>query len=124
MELNIRNVSTDDRVAKVSVGGRLDSMTYQKLELALMPVINSSVQTVILDLGELSFISSAGIRVLMTATNELAKRNGNLLLTNLQPQIAKVLDIIKALPGIGVFQSVQEMDNYLAAMQKKVLEEN
>jgi hypothetical protein len=44
-------------------------------------------------------------------------------LINLQPQIAKVLDIVKALPGISVFKSLKEMDEYLAAMQRKVEED-
>jgi hypothetical protein len=43
-------------------------------------------------------------------------------LVNLQPQIAKVLEIVKALSGINVFKNLQEMDEYLAAMQRQVQE--
>jgi anti-sigma B factor antagonist len=37
---------------------------------------------------------------------------------HLQPQIKKVFDILNALPTLQVFASIQEMDEYLDAMQK------
>jgi anti-sigma B factor antagonist len=114
---------SDSRTARIALDGALDSLTSKELESVLDPLIAGPAQTVILDLSKLSFISSAGIRVLLTARNALAEKNGNLLLSNLQPQITKVLEIIKALPGVSVFSSMQEMDEYLAAMQKKVIED-
>ena len=48
-------------------------------------------------------------------------REGKFMLLNLQPQVRKVFDIIKALDGMNVFKSQQEMDEYLTAMQDKVL---
>jgi len=39
---------------------------------------------------------------------------------NLQPQIQKVFDILKAIPSLKVFASIQELDRYLDLMQKKV----
>jgi len=38
---------------------------------------------------------------------------------NLQPQIQKVFDILKAIPSLKVFASIQELDRYLDLMQKK-----
>ena len=37
----------------------------------------------------------------------------------MQPQIQEVFDIVKALPGVSVFASTEEMDAYLAAQQRK-----
>ena len=39
---------------------------------------------------------------------------------NLQPPIQKVFDILKAIPSLKVFASIQELDRYLDLMQKKV----
>ena len=47
---------------------------------------------------------------------------GKFLLVNLQPQIKKVFEIIKALDGMNVFKDQDEMDDYLAAMQNRVKE--
>ena len=37
---------------------------------------------------------------------------------NLQPQIQKVFDILKAIPTLKVFANIEELDNYLDVMQK------
>jgi hypothetical protein len=58
--------------------------------------------------------------LLIETQRTLSANKGTVLLVNLQPQILKVLEIIKALPGITVFRNVQEMDDYLAAIQRKV----
>ena len=39
---------------------------------------------------------------------------------NLQPQIHEVFEIVKALPGVSIFASVAEFDEYLAVRQRKV----
>ena len=41
-------------------------------------------------------------------------------MVNLQPQIKKVFDIVKALPEQQIFTSIEEMDNYLKEIQRKV----
>lgn len=122
MPLTITSGSSPD-ATKLVLDGSLDSLTSKQLETILDPLLAGPARNVILDLSKLSFISSAGIRVLLSARNTLAQKNGNLLLSNLQPQIAKVLEIIKALPGVAVFSSMAEMDEYLAVMQKKAMEE-
>jgi len=43
---------------------------------------------------------------------------------HLQPQIQKVLDIVKALPSVPIFKDDAEMDDYFDAMQKKVINDN
>lgn len=104
-----------------AVGGRLDGTTARQLEAALRPALsNPDTKSLVLRMTDLDFISSAGIRVLIETQNTLSSRGGRVLLVDLQPQIAKVLEIIKALPGISVFRNIEEMDEYLATIQKRV----
>ena len=67
----------------------------------------------------LNYLSSAGIRVILKARDALKKNNGKVTFMNLQPQIKKVFDIINALPSVQIFASIEELDEYLDAMQKK-----
>lgn len=46
-----------------------------------------------------------------------------MLVSNLQPQIQKVFDIVKAVPLNSIFSSTAEADSYLDLMQKKVLQD-
>ena len=104
-----------------AVGGRLDGTTVRQLEAALQPALsNTETKSIVLRMSELDFISSAGIRVLIETQNVLSTRGGRVLLLDLQPQILKVLEIIKALPGISVFRNIEEMDEYLATIQRRI----
>jgi anti-anti-sigma factor len=107
---------------RVSLAGRLDTHTFGSLDSALAPVLdNPAINTLVLDLGALEYISSAGIRSIFKARKALTARAGKVLVANLQPQIRKVFDVVKAVPMNEVFASVEEADAYLDAMQRKVL---
>ena len=67
----------------------------------------------------LDYISSAGLRVVFKAAKTLRALGGSVALANRQPQIVKVFEIVKALPDLRVFESDEEMDDYLKAMQDK-----
>ena len=75
-----------------------------------------------MDLKRLQFLSSAGLRVIFKTKKYMDSHEGKFMLLNLQPQVRKVFDIIKALDGMNVFKSEEEMDEYLTAMQNKVLD--
>ncbi|HRY42592.1 MAG TPA: STAS domain-containing protein [Thermoanaerobaculia bacterium] len=104
--------------ARVTLAGSLDGTTAPRLEEALKPLLGA-VRHVVFDLADLKFISSAGIRVLLAARKELKARDGSFAMHRLQPQIVKVFEIIGALPGFDIFTSEKELDDYLAAMQRK-----
>jgi anti-anti-sigma factor len=104
----------------VAPSGSLDSQTYDLLEARLGPILAESPQLVVLDLAELDYLSSAGIRVILKTKKALKAGGGRLVFLNLQPQIRKVFEIINALPNMKVFKDFKEMDAYLDAMQKAV----
>ncbi len=102
----------------IRLTGSLDTATAPELEQKIMPILNSEVKDLVFDLAGLKFISSAGLRVFSIARKKLKEHGGQAGFINLQPQIEEVFEIMKALPGISVFQSVAEMDEYLAARQR------
>jgi anti-sigma B factor antagonist len=104
----------------VKLTGSLDTATAPELERQLAPVLAGPVTDLIFDLAGLKFISSAGLRVFAAARKSLKARNGHLSFVNVQPQIQEVFNIIDALPGVSIFESVEEMDRYLAARQRAI----
>ncbi|MBT8129582.1 MAG: STAS domain-containing protein [Gammaproteobacteria bacterium] len=107
---------------RVSLAGSLDTDTANQLQEKIEHEIDSSVHMVIMDLKRLQFLSSAGLRVIFKTKKKMDEHHGKFMLLNLQPQVRKVFDIIKALDGMNVFKSQEEMDEYLTAMQNKVLD--
>jgi anti-anti-sigma factor len=104
------------------LAGHLDTHTYQRADSELEPVLaDPSVNLLVLDLSDLEYISSAGLRTVFRARKSLGSRGGKVLVANPQPQIRKVFDLVKAVPFSEIFSSTAEADAYLDAMQKRVL---
>lgn len=102
--------------------GSIDTNTYSILEKQVDLVLKSGATTVIFDMKDVDYISSAGVRVILKARKVFKKKEGQVLLIHLQPQVKKVFEIIKALPTTQVFTSVEELDQYLDQMQRKAVE--
>jgi anti-anti-sigma factor len=107
----------------ISLIGSLDTDTAPQLEAQIDETVDDNVNILIMDMHRLEFISSAGLRVIFKTKKFVESHDGKFMLLNLQPQVRKVFEIIKALDGMNVFTSEQEMDEYLAAMQQQVLDE-
>ncbi|MBE9567388.1 MAG: STAS domain-containing protein [Proteobacteria bacterium] len=122
MSLTIAVTAEANNGKRVSITGSLDSNTAPELQQTIDQEINDTVNTVIIDFKDLDFLSSAGLRVIFKAKKLVDGNSGKFILVNLQPQIKKVFEIIKALDGMNVFKDQDEMDEYLTAMQNKVIE--
>lgn len=109
-----------DGVYILSPAGRLDTSTYPILEERVDVVLQEKPHTLVFDMERLDYISSMGVRVIAKAQKTMKDYNGRVALLNLQPQIQKVFDIIKALPSQQVFSNMNELDDYLDRMQRQV----
>jgi anti-sigma B factor antagonist len=71
-------VRTDVRngVARLALAGELDMAVAPTLEVELSRVENDGVSSLLLDLGELTFMDSTGLHLLLRATRR-AKDNGH-----------------------------------------------
>lgn len=102
----------------ISIFGSLDSEHYLELEEKAMAVIGPAAKIIMLDIAELSYISSMGISALLKIKKAVEQNQGKFMLVNPQPQVKKVFEIIKALPLETIFRSVEEADAYLSEMQQ------
>ena len=105
-------------VCVVTLGGRLDSAASAQCEAALAPTFADPPRILVFDLAELSFIASLGIRILFRARKIVEGAGGVVAVTNPQPAIVKVFQIVAALPEVRVFASLAEADAYLAQFQE------
>ncbi len=121
MSLQIDIRETRPGVRQAIIGGRLDTTTAPQLEAAL-DAIPPGTNLLIFDMDALEYISSAGLRVIFKASKAVKTAGGRAALAHLQPQIRKVFDIVKAMPDVAIFSSAHEMDEYLDAMQQRVID--
>jgi anti-sigma B factor antagonist len=119
LTIRVEKDETAGGTVRMRPSGSLDSATAPALERELAPILAGAARILVLDLGEITFVSSAGIRVVLAARKQMADRGGSLLIANLQPPVAKAFEIIRAIPDMTIFKNIAELDDYLAAMQRK-----
>ncbi|MEP5764498.1 MAG: STAS domain-containing protein [Halieaceae bacterium] len=124
MELST-NIEIDEAksLARLSIGGALNTDTAPGFESSLQEVVDKGMQLTVLDMKDLDYISSAGLRVIFKAAKQVKASGRRLAAANRKPHIDKVFEILKALPDMAVFANDQEMDDYLATMQDQVKDE-
>lgn len=89
MEMNKQRVGT---VVVAHAAGRLDSTSAPVLEEWLMKVVEAEAATV-LDMADLPYVSSAGLRVLLMAAKKCKSTGHRLALCGLRPEVRMVFDI-------------------------------
>jgi anti-sigma B factor antagonist len=78
----------------VKVDGRIDSATAPRLAETLNAVMDEGRYKLILDMTDVTFISSAGLRVLVNTQKVCRRYNrGEIVLTNVPTNIYSALDL-------------------------------
>ena len=90
--INIKS-RQDEKAIVVSVKGRLDTVTAPELEKELTNTTSEHAGTMVINMSEVEYISSAGLRVLLVAAKMVKNNNGEVLLCGLQGPVKEVLDI-------------------------------
>ncbi len=119
MALNIEVLKSDSGKCRIELKGRLDTHTAEQLDEKLEALDPAAHPLQIVDLANLDYISSAGLRSLFRAKKKVGAAGGQFLVVHPQPQVQKVFDVVKALPSEGIFTSQAELDAYLDAIQRK-----
>jgi anti-sigma B factor antagonist len=123
MALKIIPIQKNAHTVSIALSGQLDSETAPALDQQIQRALVDDADIIILDMDALKMITSAGVGVVMKTQTSLAKRGGELMMLNMQPQIKKVFEIVRLLPTLTVFENTQEMDNYLVKIQQRIQEE-
>lgn len=81
------------RVLIVTASGRLDGSTCGDFAARLEPLIAGNAPRLLIDFSGIDFVSSAGLRVVLTLVRRIKAANGMLALCAVQPPVLEVLDI-------------------------------
>jgi anti-sigma B factor antagonist len=89
--LNI-NISARNNVTLVEVGGRIDSMNANQLGEALTNEIDNGHIQIVLDLASVEYMSSAGLREIVSALKKV-RGDGDVRLAQPSPRVREVLEM-------------------------------
>ncbi|WP_310600531.1 STAS domain-containing protein [Desulfobulbus sp.] len=88
--MNIRTHQENDAL-HLALNGRLDTTTSPQLDEAIRALAASS--NLILDFAQLSYLSSAGLRVLLSAQKRAMSSGGSLRIRNANESILEVFEL-------------------------------
>ncbi|MFN8473622.1 MAG: STAS domain-containing protein [Anaerolineae bacterium] len=92
MEIATREMK---RVVLVSPSGRIDHQTAPELQTVLNELIESGHFKIVVDMEKVTYISSAGLRVLLAARKGVKRWNrGDLRLAAVQPYVRETLELV------------------------------
>ncbi len=77
----------------LTIAGRLDAESAGALESEFEEIIRSGPHTVLLDMQQIEYISSAGIRILIKSHKSLKSLEGRLSIVAASPMVREVLDL-------------------------------
>lgn len=77
----------------LALSGRLDTETATDLELAIQDLLGAGEQHFLVDLTNIGYVSSAGLRVLLGTAKQLEGGKGTLRLCGLNPSVTQVFDV-------------------------------
>ena len=85
------NMDRNGTSLTVSLEGRLDTSTAPKLEAELKSALKG-VRDLTIDLAELAYVSSAGLRVLLSA-QKVMNRQGEMVVRNANDAVMDVFEV-------------------------------
>ena len=87
----IINKVADNDILKVSISGRVDTTTSSELECELKDN-SGGFEQLVLDFKDVNYISSAGLRVLLSV-NKIMILKGGMKLVNVNEDVMEIFDI-------------------------------
>ena len=75
-----------------TIKGNLDTVTSPNLQQEL-DALDPSVREIVFDFAGLDYISSAGLRVMLTANKKMMASGGSMTIMNTSPAVREVFDM-------------------------------
>ena len=89
----------------ISLSGRLDTITSPQLEEEINSISLDKIEIIILDVKELEYISSAGLRPVLKVHKKMTAQGGQLKLINVNDMIMDIFDMT----GMSDFLDIEKV---------------
>jgi anti-anti-sigma factor len=102
------NETKRENVTVVQPSGKLDSLSSPDLDKRLTVLIESGIRQLAVDLSALEYISSAGLRVFLSAAKRMQPVQGKIVLAAPSAQVQQIFDIAGFTSILPICKTVNE----------------
>lgn len=90
MEVKILD-QNDEKI--LAIEGRVDTVTAPELEMKVSSIWTIPGITLVFDCSKLEYLSSSGLRVILSAYKQVTSKGGKFILRNLTREVRSVIDL-------------------------------
>ena len=95
-------------ILELKVSGRLDTTTAPELEGVIMENMIGDINSMVMDIEKLDYISSAGLRIFLISQKMVDKLGGTLTVKKVKQEIMPLFEMT----GFTEFLKIEQEDNY------------
>jgi anti-sigma B factor antagonist len=108
IQVSVEKVGQHSDISIIRVGGYIDTTTSSELERALDSLLKAGVFRVIIDLGNVDYISSAGWGIFISEIKGIRERGGDLKLARMIPDVYEVFELLEFHYILKAFDSLED----------------
>jgi len=97
----------ENGIVSIAIKGRMDADSSPDAEKVVKEALGAEANRLLFDLGELEYLSSAGLRVLLSAAKEMRRRDGKIVLCALNEFVKEIFEVSGFQSLIPITDSVE-----------------
>ncbi|MBW2439410.1 MAG: STAS domain-containing protein [Deltaproteobacteria bacterium] len=97
----------ENGIVSIAIKGRLDADSSLEAEQVVKEALGGDTNRLLFNLGELEYLSSAGLRVLLSAAKEMRRRDGKIVLCALNEFVKEIFEVSGFQSLIPITESVE-----------------
>jgi anti-sigma B factor antagonist len=105
--LNV-NVVDKGNIKVLLCKGFIDTTTSSLLEAKMSEMLQGKNYRIIIDLGEVDYISSAGWGIFISEIKNIRKNKGDLKLVNMKPEVMEIFELLDFTNILEYYKSLDE----------------
>ena len=108
IQLSVDRTGTNNSISVIKVGGYIDTTTSAELEHALNNLIKAGSYMIIIDLGKVDYVSSAGWGIFISEIKGIREKSGDLKLVNMVPEVYEVFELLEFHHILKAYDSIKD----------------
>jgi len=108
IQLSVKQAGVNNNISVIKVGGYIDTTTSAELEHSLESLLNSDCYNIIIDLGNVDYISSAGWGIFISEIKGIRERGGDLKLVSMIPDVYEVFELLEFHYILKAFDTLED----------------
>jgi len=111
IQVSVEKAGVNNNISVIKVGGYIDTTTSAEIEHSLDSLLKAGMFRIIIDLGNVDYISSAGWGIFISEIKGIREKGGDLKLVRMIPDVYEVFELLEFHYILKAFDNIEEAVN-------------